>query len=285
MKLTKTITILTVVAAVGSMAWAGQTTDPLKYSQPPEVVGTLPGGGVMINGWDEMSIWDNGMGPIVADDFPCETRDPVTDLHWWGSYPYLPPGITPNNHPNGFMIRFWSDVKAGEDPNPDIQYSHPGQELHVIECRNYTVERVGVDIDPAAWYEEGQVIPMDDAYQYNQKLEPHEYFDQQGTSADPKVYWLSIQAIYDDPNPIPEDLWGWKTRPHIWNDDGVIGFPDPGFPGGVFWQEVLGPGLPAAGGGLEIVSWDMAFEVTTPEPATISLLCIGGLALLRRRRR
>ena len=59
---------------------------------------------------------------IVADDWFCDTPDPVTDIHWWGSFlgwtdPELPA------LPRAFHIGIWTDVPAGvTDP-----FSHPGQ--------------------------------------------------------------------------------------------------------------------------------------------------------------
>ena len=260
-----------VIALVAAVAWAEPTNDPLKWSQPPDVVGvTGDGEGLVINGWDEPSTIPFS---IVADDFECTSLDPVTDLHWWGSYPGLQPGTTPM-HPAGFLIQFWTDVPAGADPL--VPWSHPLDPIHEIVCRNYTVEHVGVDIDPFFWQEFGIPVPVDDAYQYNQRLDECEWFHQQGTPDDPQVYWVSIQAFYDQPD--PANIWGWKTRPHWWNDDAARGFDDPFFPGDIFWEEIIGP----AGN-----SWDMAFELTTiPEPATLALLAIGGgLAVLRRKRR
>ena len=274
MKHVPTLLAVAAILATASLVSAVPTTDPLKWSQP--AVEVFPG---MILGWDEPSMAP--APPMVADDFECKSRLPVTDLHWWGSYPTLQPGIEPH-HPDGFLIRFWSDIP--EDQDAEMPWSHPGQMLHRIECRNYVVERVGVDIDPWEWYETGIAMPVDRAYQYNQKLREddaagiHEWFRQEGTETDPKVYWISIQAIYDDL--LPEDLWGWKTRPHFFNDDAVRGFPE-AVGGPIFWEEIWGPGPD----GTEM-TWDLAFELTTiPEPATMSLLVLGGIAALSRRRR
>jgi hypothetical protein len=82
-----------------------------------------------------------------------------------------------------------------------------------------------------------------------------EWFWQEGPDT---VYWLSIEAIYDD-GPPEQFVWGWKTREHYFNDDAVRIFkPTAPVPGDVF--DSGEPIYDNAG-----TSWDMAFELTTKE--------------------
>lgn len=263
-------------AAVLASVSAGLADGPqaeIKWSQPivrlmdvdPAV--TDP---ALIYGWDQVS---QGLGFLVADDFRCNDPRPVTDIHWWGSYVGYQAGDV-LQHPDAFLIRFWTDVPAGADP--DMQWSHPGQVIHEILCANYQVsaDPVGQDINVYMWQAYGETIVMDDCYQYNQTLDPTEYFNQEFDT----IYWLSIQAIYDEAN-LPGTSWGWKTRPNYFNDDAVMGTVEQGQ---MFLEDTIrwDPIQDYQGN-----SWDTAFELSVPEPATLALMGLGAVAFLVRRRR
>ena len=229
----------------------------VKWSQPPVRDPCDPN---FIHGWDEWS--DYFMGPILADDWKCEDKRPVTDVHWWGSFwgwdiPVPPPVI-----PHTFHIGIWTDIPAGADPN--FAFSHPGLLLWENYCDNWVWEFIGYDKDP--W----QIASVNDScFQFTQLLSQDEWFHQDpnapgDTDGDPNtaVFWLSIAAIYD-PNDTVKYPFGWKTRPHFWNDDAVF-----------IWNTTWWPPTTGANflGGAEImgpnnVSWDLAFELTTKEPA------------------
>ena len=106
------------------------------------------------------------------------------------------------------------------------------------------------------------------AWQYNFAIPAATAFMQQGTAANPMVYWLDVQAIVPG-----QEVFGWKTSdpvlsPHF-GDDAV--YADTTLPlsmGGslygpapspVFWQSMVYPvGHPYAG-----QSFDQAFVITT----------------------
>ena len=125
----------------------------------------------------------------------------------------------------------------------------------------------GYDLDPRDG--DPDQTENEACFQWAQFLSQDEWFHQEeGTN----VYWLSIAAIYPagtdfaSPDFYP---WGWKTRPHFYNDDAVrIQQTSQGT-----WPPVLGSTLimtdvdpvewPQG------VSWDLAFELTTNEPAYV----------------
>ncbi|MCL5105685.1 MAG: GEVED domain-containing protein [Armatimonadetes bacterium] len=228
--------------------------DPIKWSQPPVFLsqGTqVP----LINGWDEFSMYHQGP-PIVADDWECKDRRPVTDFHWWGSFlkwtqPYPPP------LPRAFHLAIWTDVAAKP---PEIPFSHPGTIVWEHLCDNYQWNFAGYDKDPRGQMEN------EACFQFNQWLtNPDEWFYQDPGPDGKNVYWLSIAAIYDPTQPT-DFPWGWKTRPHYFNDDAVRIFQvfDP--TGLIGWPPVKGStwaqGQPIEWQG---ESWDLAFELTTTE--------------------
>ncbi|HBG78690.1 MAG TPA: hypothetical protein DDW84_07615 [Phycisphaerales bacterium] len=232
----------------------------VKWSQPP-VVDEATG---MINGWDELSSYDNR--PIVADDWECKDERPVTDIHWWGSFigwtqPKLPPVL-----PKAFHIGIWTDVPAGADPvHP---FSHPGTLVWENICDSWVWNFAGFDKDPQGRPE----LENEACFQFNQLLSQDEWFYQEPNGPEGKrVYWLSIAAIYNAGEQ-PSNPWGWKTRPHYFNDDAIrVGMViDP--TGLNIWPPIIGSQW-MMGAPIEFpagVSWDMAFELTTNEEGTPS---------------
>ena len=218
-----------------------------KWDQPPVVVHPDH----VYTGWDEFSVWNY---EVVADDWVCQSEDPITHIHWWGSYlewrePYAPPV-----EPDHWHILIWTDVPAGVD----APHSHPGTVIHEIITPNANVTRefVGWDI-----YNKWGVV--DATFQYNYTLDFSEYFYQETAGG---IYWITIAACYE-PNYLPEYPWGWKTRPRDpaspAPDDAVIIW-DP-------WDPVLDStyvdGFPIEWPIGQ--SWDMAFELYTNPPPEV----------------
>ena len=221
--------------------------DPTKWSQP--VVEYQPGlQPPMFYGWDEYTDYYWGP-PIVADDWLCTTNKPVTDIHWWGSFlgwsqPYPPP------LPAAFHIAIWTDVPAGVDQ----PFSHPGRLVWQTFCTNYRWNFAGYDRDPRM---PGGEDWNEACFQFNQDLLPNEYFYQDPGPNGQNVYWLSIAAVYTSPPAFP---WGWKTRPHFFNDDAVrIWQVGPTWPPAIGSQWLQGQPIEYPDGR----SWDLAFELTT----------------------
>jgi hypothetical protein len=235
-----------------------------KWSQPPVVLDA--NNPPVFIGWDELS--DYNMVKIVADDWQCKDDRPITDIHWWGSFigwnePYPPPVV-----PKAFHIGIWTDV-PDPDPGDPLTFSHPGTLIWQNYCDNFVWNFAGYDSDPRVFHDPcAPYEPTEACFQYNQLLSQDEWFHQEPTS-DPngRVYWVSISAVW--PAGTKPYQWGWKTRPHNWNDDAAETnqFNPAGKPSlGSVWvngNPITYPLYPDPHG----VSFDMAFELTTNEPA------------------
>jgi hypothetical protein len=188
--------------------------------------------------------WTSMKGYTAADDYLCENPLPVNDVHWWGSYWDPYPG---QPQPiNGFTISFYSDVPA----SPTGESSHPGDLLHQAYINGNCNET----------YYGYSANDTTNVYQYGTIL-PEPFQQVPGT-----VYWLSI--VVDQGWEEAPPYWGWHNSSDHWNDGAVHSYFQP-----PFWYPILGGGQ------------DLAFELTVvPEPATICLLGIGALSLLRRKR-
>ncbi len=225
----------------------------VKYSQPS--VELEPDSG-LINGWDEPSVHANQDYPIMADDWECIDQRPVTDIHWWGSFLGWTEKVPPPDAPFAFHLGIWTDVPANPD-DPD-SFSHPGRLIWENYCDSWVWNFAGVDIDPRP-----DGMKNETCFQFNQLLSEDQWFYQQpNPDGTPNVYWLHIAAIYVDGQQVMHP-WGWKTRPHFFNDDAVR-ILDPVTPSLdsqiVDYQYGVPVEFP------EGVSWDLAFELTTNMP-------------------
>lgn len=224
---------------------AFESRDDIKWSQPPErnYLGC-------INGWDEVSIYYNE--PIIADDWRSRDNKPIKDIHWWGSFKGWtePNQVPPAEMPDAFHIGIWTDV-PDPDPNDPNNFSHPGKLIWEKRCESYVWSYAGCDLDPRG---EGE---LDACFKFDQLLSQDKWFYQESNEPNGTVYWLSIAAIYDGNT--PAHPWGWKTRPHFYNDDAVRITSLGGQ-----WPPVIGS-VWAGGEPIEYpagTSWDVAFVLT-----------------------
>jgi hypothetical protein len=248
--------------------------DPVKWSQPPVEIGPR-----IFLGWDELSV--RPWRPLMADDWLCEDQRPVTDIHWWGSFlKWLEP--EPPLLPDAFHFGIWTDVP--KDADNLHSFSHPGKLIWEHVCRDYKWNFAGYDKDPRktdttdptlSHVTDTTVIQPavhDSCFQFYCNLPQDKWFYQKPReNGKGRVYWLSIAAIYNPDQGDPQYPWGWKTRPHYFNDDAVRiwklvdGSGSETWPPvkGVVWQDGKPVEFPQG------ISWDLAFELTTNKPEPV----------------
>jgi len=235
----------------------------LKWDQPPVVLDTNDP--PVFQGWDEYSDYYYDAN-IVADDWNCKDDRPITDVHWWGSYLGWNEPVPPQL-PQSFHLGIWTDVPDPNENNPDT-FSHPGELIWEHDCNDYVWNFAGYDWDPRQGeYDPCEpYYPMEACFQFTQLLPQDAWFYQEPLEDDPngRIYWLSIAPKWDDE---PAYKWGWKTRPHFFQDDAVI------IQDATIWPPVIGSQW---SGGVPIkfppypdpegITFDVAFQLTTFEP-------------------
>ena len=174
----------------------------VKWSQPPEPYYPR----TAFNGWDEYSVYGPNSPQIVADDWLCDTNDPVTDVHWLGSFIGWADGRElPATLPEAFHFAIWKDMPADDPANP-WGWSHPDLLVWEHWCYDFEMEFVGWDIDPRGG---GLVVP-EATFSFSQDLPEENWFWQEDGE---NIYWISIAAVYPDGGVPEQYAFGWKTRP------------------------------------------------------------------------
>jgi len=172
---------------------------------------------------------------IMADDWMCQRRTPVSSIVWWGSY--LGYNYAPCNRqfctqspdgPDYFLIKIWTDV-AVDDPANQLGFSYPGNEIWQYKAMSYDEVLVGYDqsVDPFGG------IPDEPVFRYSVKLPEDKWFCQREVDG---IYWISIQAVYVDRD--PEYAWGWTNHPYVFQDIAIRGYPgsSPADPDEWYWD-------------------------------------------------
>jgi hypothetical protein len=155
---------------------------------------------------------------LVADDWKCERKTPVTAAVWWGSYigyryeAFQPQLSAPPVKPDYFLLRIWDDVPA----SADVPFSHPNNIIWEYKAHDYDEVLVGYDKHP-----EGQAGPREPVFRYSVRLPKPAWFWQEDVN---NIYWFSVVAVYDRSNPSYD--WGWTNHMYNFNDDAVAGYLD-----------------------------------------------------------
>jgi len=209
--------------------------------------------------------WDVSFTNIsLADDWQCSQTGYVKDIHSWVSS--KGDNFPPEQDSAVIHVSIYSDIPATES---GTGYSMPGT---LLWDRTFTGSQYDSGPDETGdqgWLDPvtGNAIPHDHKTYGIVNIENIDdpFLQQEGT-----IYWLGIQVSEQTPY---ED--GWKTSENHWNDDAVYLSPAGG------WQELKYPSNDPLGRGGNSI--DLAF-VVTPEPATICLLGLGALSLIRRKK-
>ena len=219
--------------------------------------------------------WDVNMTypKVLADDWRCSQTGPVSDIHFWFSVERDAGQPAPNpdavlNYVQSVLQNVHVSIHADIPAQPGT-YSRPGA---LLWQRDFSPTNPALKL---RWYGQGDQGWYDPNppsiarrpdhnlyFQANLTNIPQPFLQQLGT-----IYWLDLSLMLAPNAPFKI---GWKTSLDHFNDDAVWG----DFLPTTDWHELRDP--------FNGQSLDLAF-VITPEPATLSLLALGGLALLRRR--
>lgn len=210
-------------------------TDTLKYVQPPNL-----GSGIDVNA-------ATTGGAVLADDFPCTTTGPISDIHIWGSW--LNDSFDPNAT---FILSIWSDVPAVVGATS----SHPGVLLwtQTFPAGDYTV--CPFIMVPEPFDNPGpSLVPLGSSTNLHYlcfNAFPTNIFVQTGSPNAPTNFWLSVSEI-PAPGSGPPSFFGWKTSSTHYNDTAVSSVDVP-YPPPTGWTPMFTPqGSPV----------DFAFKIDT----------------------
>lgn len=240
--------------------------DPAKWVQMPDVSPT--GMDIRVDSADNNS-------RILADDFQCTQTGPITDVHFWGSWLNDLKGDI-----DRLTIGLYSNIPDPDGTGP--LFSKPGSLLwQQIFAPSQFSEKLFATLtgNQHEWFWDpfGTITPNPNGdqqvWQYDICIDPANAYVQQGTAANPMIYWLAIQ-VHLKANGVNAQF-GWKTRDPIATHYGGGHFMDDAVFGPVTtWTDLHYPSVPAPGHPLAGQSLDMAFVITsetTPPPCCLQV--------------
>ena len=193
----------------------GQQT---KYIQPP--YNSPNGTDIRVDNFD-------GIDRLIADDFECTQRGPITQVYLWGSWDKdLGKGEKPGNIEN-FALYIYSDDPIGDDPDnkdddPDNTESKPLSLLWSGNFDEFQESDFSEVPEEYFWdpFTEDLLSWDNRIWQYIIEIPEDLAFYQQGTKNSPMVYWLGVSAQVKGET---EPKFGWKTTApeNGWNDKAV----------------------------------------------------------------
>jgi hypothetical protein len=184
----------------------------LKWAQWPDLT---------FNGIDIRADNSDGKTRWLADDFKCTSTNRITEVRLWGSWKGDRQGKIEK-----INLAIQADDPAGaagadpqnrfSKPAPTVLWSRSFSPTEFKETSYHLVRDLGEWWwDPAT----GQLTAGGDTevWQIDISISPSGAFLQQGTPADPVIYWLRVQVETTD------GQFGWKTRrwPDHYADDAV----------------------------------------------------------------
>lgn len=254
--MSKVLSISIVVLLVGSTVladWAPGDGHKMHFPQLPDP-----------QGWDV----DFTSPKFLADDWKCSETGPVDDIHFWvshrgGEIPIL----------FGLNLAIYDNIPASVG---GLDYSRPGNRLWEGDLSSGDFQTAPGGTGQQGWYDPHTELAIpddhDSYFQINMTNIKNPFIQREGT-----IYWLAISLNTSNPD-------GWKSSDRekypdpytgsYYEDDAVWLDANGG------WHELRYPSVDPLGRGGQ--SMDLAF-VITPEPATMMVLALGGLALLNRR--
>jgi hypothetical protein len=164
----------------------------------------------------------------VADDWLCDSRNPITAAVWWGSYLgyYYQPCQCYDQpvpkKPDYFWLSLWTDA-PNLYPNDPASFSKPDHLVWEYKAYDYDEVLVGFDKHPEGVGAQQGYEPV---YRYSVRIPEDYWFYQPGRK---QVYWFSVVAVFPDLTSIPYK-WGWTNHKHVYNDDAVTTVFPYGYP-------------------------------------------------------
>ncbi|MBN1359292.1 MAG: hypothetical protein JW993_01815 [Sedimentisphaerales bacterium] len=201
--------------SIASLVADGGQGAATKWEQEPD----LSGNGVDMDATDDSPrTW---LPQILADDFQCTTPGPITQIDVWGSWFS---DIITNNDPGSveFTLNIHKDIPANQSPTG---YSTPGAIVwsKTYAPKSFTVTKYDAEIQP--FYSPCSYFYIRnnhrEVYKYTFQVPDQEAYYQEGTTQQPVVYWLSVQAHLTHKAGTVPTRWGWKTSTREWNDTAV----------------------------------------------------------------